>query len=177
MPHLHLSLQSGSNDVLKRMCRQYSADEFRDKVDLIKSRLDRPAITTDIIVGFPGETDNEFHESYNFCQQLEFAQIHVFPFSPRQGTRAAQMPNQVRDNVKKPRNQNLLALAKECTENYIYQFLGMTVPVLWERKSGSTWSGLTDNYIKVYTQNDENLTNKILPVKLTEVRGEEVWGY
>jgi threonylcarbamoyladenosine tRNA methylthiotransferase MtaB len=175
--HIHLSLQSGSKSVLCRMNRSYSPSEYQQAVSLIRATIPEVAITTDIIVGFPGETDKEFHESYNFCQQLGFARIHVFPFSPRQGTRASQMPNQVRDIVKKPRNQNLLALAKECTEKHIYQFLGMTMPVLWERKSGSTWSGLTDNYIKVYTQNDENLTNKILPVKLTEVRGEKVWGY
>jgi len=139
--------------------------------------LPEVAITTDIIVGFPGETDNEFQESYNFCRQLGFARIHVFPYSPRQKTQAARMPDQVRDNVKKPRNQNLLVLAKECTDSYIRQFLGRTIPVLWEKQSGSIWTGLTGNYIKVYTKSNENLTNKLLPVKITEVRGGEAWGY
>ena len=174
--HFHLSLQSGSEAVLRRMKRCYSVSDYQQSVSLIRALVPEAAITTDIIVGFPGETDEEFQESYNFCRQMKFARIHVFPYSPRQETQAARMPDQVRDTVKKPRSQNLLALAQECTQSFSQQFLGKTMGVLWEKQSGGIWSGLTDNYIKVYTKNNEDLTNKLLPVKLVEVKDDGVWG-
>ena len=174
--HFHLSLQSGSDGVLHRMKRCYSTSDYQKAVSLIRALVPEAAITTDIIVGFPGETDEEFEESYNFCRQMEFARIHVFPYSPRQETQAARIPEQVKDAVKKPRIQKLLALAQECTRNFSQQFLDKTMPVLWEKQSGGIWSGLTDNYIKVYTRSDEDLTNKLLPVKLVEVREDGVWG-
>jgi threonylcarbamoyladenosine tRNA methylthiotransferase MtaB len=133
------------------------------------------AITTDVIVGFPGETSSEFQESYKLCQKLEFARIHVFTYSPREGTQASQMPNQVEDRVKKQRSQRMLALAKESAQNFSRQFLGKTMPVLWEKQSDGIWSGHTGNYIKVYTRSNKDLTNKLLPVKMTKVSGDGVW--
>jgi len=124
------------------------------------------AITTDIIVGFPGETEEEFEESYQFCRRMGFARIHVFPYSPRKGTQAAQMPRRVGDEVKKQRSQRMLALAEESVRNFRQRFLGKTMMVLFEQRSNGVWSGLTDNYIKVYTKSDEDLSNKLLPVKL-----------
>jgi len=174
--HFHLSLQSGSNEVLGRMKRQYSTGDYEQSVSLIRALVPEAAITTDIIVGFPGETDEEFQESYNFCRQMEFARIHVFPYSPRQGTEAARMPHKVSDKIKKERSQKLLALARESTQNFSQQFLGTTIPVLWEKQTDGIWSGLTDNYIKVYTKSDEDLTNKLLPVKLVEIKEDGVWG-
>jgi len=173
--HFHLSLQSGCDGVLQRMKRRYSVTDYQQAVSLIRSLVPEAAITTDIIVGFPGETSAEFQESYQLCQQLEFARIHVFPYSPRQGTQAAHMPNQVGDKIKRERSQKMLALAKESAHNFRQQFLGKTMPVLWEKQSGNgLWSGLTDNYIKVYTRSNECLTNKLLSVKLAEVRGDGV---
>jgi threonylcarbamoyladenosine tRNA methylthiotransferase MtaB len=174
--HFHLSLQSGSDGVLNRMKRRYSVSDYQKAVSLIRSLVPEAAITTDIIVGFPGETSAEFEQSYNFCQQVRFARIHVFPFSPRQGTQAARMPQPTSYKVKKERSQRMLALAKESAENFRQRFLGKTMPILWEKQSGGIWSGLTDNYIRVYTKSNEDLTNKLLPVKLVEVSGDGVWG-
>jgi len=175
--HFHLSLQSGSDSVLRRMRRRYSISDYLQSVSLVRGLVPEAAITTDIIVGFPGETSAEFEQSDKLCQKLEFARIHVFVYSPREGTQASQMPNQVEDRVKRERSQKMLALAKESAQNFSRQFLGKTMPVLWEKRSGDgIWSGLTDNYIKVYTRSNEDLTNKLLPVKLVKVRGGEVWG-
>ncbi len=174
--HFHLSLQSGSDGVLGRMRRRYSIRDYRQSVALIRALVPEAAITTDIIVGFPGETSAEFEQSYELCQKLGFARVHVFPYSPRQGTQASQMPRQVEDGVKKQRSQRMLALAKESTKNFSRQFLGKTMPVLWEKQTDSIWSGLTDNYIRVYTRSGEDLTNKLLAVKLVEIGGDGVWG-
>jgi threonylcarbamoyladenosine tRNA methylthiotransferase MtaB len=175
--HFHLSLQSGSDGVLGRMRRRYTTGDYQQAVALIRDKVPGVAITTDIIVGFPGETVEEFQESYELCQQMEFARIHVFPYSPRQGTQAAAMPNQVESKVKRQRSQKMLALAKESAQNFKRRFLGKTMMVLWEKQSGGIWSGLTDNYIRVYTKNDRDLTNQILPVKLAKpFNGNGVWG-
>ncbi len=175
--HFHLSLQSGNDSVLRRMKRRYSISDYLQSVSLIRALVPEAAITTDVIVGFPGETSAEFEQSYKLCQKLGFARIHVFPYSPREGTQASQMPEQVEGKVKKQRSQRMLTLAKESAQNFSRQFLGKTMPVLWEKQSGDgIWSGHTDNYIKVYTKNNKDLTNKVLPVKLTKVSGDGVWG-
>ena len=175
-PHLHLCLQSGSDGVLRRMKRRYSTADFKRLVSLIRAAVPEAAITTDVMVGFPGETELEFEESYSFCREMEFARIHVFTYSRRSGTEAAQLPNQISDKVKKERSQRMLALAQESARSFSRQFLGRTVPVLFEQQSNGVWSGLTDNYIKVYTESSEDLTNKLLPVKLVEVYKDGVWG-
>ena len=175
-PHFHLSLQSGSDTVLGRMKRRYTTADYQRAVALIRGAVPEAAITTDIIVGFPGETEAEFQESYNFCRQTEFARIHVFPYSPRRETEAARMPHQVADKVKKQRSQKMLALAEESAQNFRRRFLGKTMPVLWEKQTGGIWSGLTGNYIKVYTESSEDLTNQLLSVKLVEIRKDGVWG-
>jgi threonylcarbamoyladenosine tRNA methylthiotransferase MtaB len=164
--HFHLSLQSGSDAVLSRMKRRYTAADYQQAVALIRDRVPEVAITTDIIVGFPGETEAEFKESYQLCRRMEFARIHVFTYSPRQGTEAAIMPDQVEDKVKRQRSQRMLALARGSAQNFRQQFLGKTMPVLWEKQSDGIWSGLTDNYIRVYTKSDKDLTNQLQPVKL-----------
>jgi len=175
-PHFHLSLQSGSDTVLKRMKRRYTSADYRRVVSLIRDSVPDVAITTDVIVGFPGETESEFQETLDFCRQLEFARIHVFPFSPRPGTGAATMPQQVSEKVKKLRSQQMLALAEESAQNFQQQFLGKTMEVLWEQKAGGVWSGLTGNYIKVYARSHENLTNRLLPAKLVKLYRDGVWG-
>ncbi len=175
--HFHLALQSGSDGVLKRMNRRYSIGDYQRAVSIIQALVPEAAITTDIIVGFPGETSAEFEESYEFCRRVKFARIHVFPYSPRQGTQAARMPNHVGAQVKRERSQKMLALAKESAQNFNRRFLCKVMPVLWEKQSANgVWSGLTDNYIKVYTKSSKNLTNKLLLVKLVEVKDDGVWG-
>ncbi len=175
-PHFHLSLQSGSNGMLGRMKRRYSASDYQQSVSLIRALVPEAAITTDIMVGFPGETSAEFEESYDFCQRLGFARIHVFPYSPRRGTEATQLPQPVASQVKKQRSQKMLALAQESAQTFRLKFSGKVMPVLWEKQSDGIWSGYTPNYIKVYTRSSEDLTNKLLPVKLVEISGDGVWG-
>ncbi|HUU65631.1 MAG TPA: tRNA (N(6)-L-threonylcarbamoyladenosine(37)-C(2))-methylthiotransferase MtaB [Dehalococcoidales bacterium] len=175
-PHFHLSLQSGSDTVLGRMKRCYTTADYQRAVSLIRGMVPEAAVTTDVIVGFPGETEAEFLESYNFCRQMDFARIHVFPYSPRQETEAARMPHQVADKVKRQRSQKMLALAEVSARNFRQRFLGKTMPVLWEKQSDGIWSGFTANYIKVYTESSKDLTNKLVPVKLVEIRGDGVWG-
>jgi threonylcarbamoyladenosine tRNA methylthiotransferase MtaB len=175
-PHFHLSLQSGSDTVLKRMKRRYNIDDYRRVVLLIRDLVPDVAITTDVIVGFPGETDAEFQETLDFYRQMQFARIHVFPFSSRPGTEAVDMPQQVPADVKKQRGQQMLALAKENALSFRKRFLGRTMNVLWEKQSGGVWSGLTSNYIKVYARSDMDLTNRVLPMKLAKLYRNEVWG-
>jgi len=158
------------------MKRHYSISHYEESVSLIRSQVPEAAITTDVMVGFPGETAQEFEESYEFCRRMEFARIHVFAYSPREGTQAAQLPHQVSDKVKKERSQKMLALAQESAQNFSQRFLGRTMPVLFEQQSNGIWSGHTANYIKVYTKSNDDLTNKLLPLKLVEVKGDGVWG-
>ncbi len=174
--HFHMSLQSGSDAVLRRMNRQYTAGEYEQSVSLIRTLVPGAAITTDIMVGFPGETGTEFEKSYDFCRQIEFARIHVFPYSPREGTGAAVMPEQIGDRIKRQRSRKMLALAGESAQNFSRRFQGETMPVLWEKQTDGTWSGLTDNYVRVYTRSSGDLSNRLLPAKLTEVRENVVWG-
>ena len=174
--HFHLSLQSGSDAVLNRMKRRYSTSDYQKAVALIRDMMPEAAITTDVIVGFPGETLAEFEESYNFCKQMEFARIHVFPYSPRPGTQAALMQEQVDNKVKKQRTDKMLALAEESARNFKQKFLGETMTVLWEKQDKGVWSGLTDNYIRVYAESSEDLTNQLLPVKLERLWKDGVWG-
>jgi len=166
--HFHLSLQSGSDGVLVRMNRRYTAGDYQRTVALIRDMVPEVAITTDIIVGFPGETEAEFEESYQLCKQLEFARIHVFPYSPRQGTQAARMPERVGDGVKRQRSQKMLALAEDSAQNFRRRFMDKTMMVLWEKQTDGVWSGLTDNYIRVYTKSSQDLTNKLQPIRLVE---------
>ncbi|MCK5577246.1 MAG: tRNA (N(6)-L-threonylcarbamoyladenosine(37)-C(2))-methylthiotransferase MtaB [Dehalococcoidales bacterium] len=174
--HFHLSLQSGSDSTLGRMKRSYRTADYSRAVSLIRQVAPEAAVTTDVIVGFPGETDEEFEESLDFCRRMEFARIHVFPFSPRPGTEATRMPAQIGAIVKKQRSNRMLSLAEASACNFIRRFLGRTMPVLWEQKTEGIWSGLTDNYIRVYTRNNEELANRLLPVKLVRVYKDGVWG-
>ncbi|MFH1382710.1 MAG: tRNA (N(6)-L-threonylcarbamoyladenosine(37)-C(2))-methylthiotransferase MtaB [Chloroflexota bacterium] len=165
-PHFHLSLQSGCDEVLEGMKRRYHAEDYRDAVALIRAMVPDVAITTDVIVGFPGETEAQFAESYDFCRQLEFARIHVFPYSLRSGTVAARMASRVPEQVKQQRLQKMLALAEVSSSNFRRQFTGKSLPVLWEKSIGGVWSGLTGNYIRVHTTSREDLTNQL---RLAEV--------
>jgi len=165
--HLHLPLQSGSDSVLRRMRRRYSLADYERAVAMTREAIPDVAITTDIMVGFPGETDEEFEESYHFCQGMGFANIHVFPYSERPGTIAALMPEKVGDTVKRERSVRMLGLARESARRFGRRFLGRTMMVLWEREvEEGVWVGLTDNYIRIFTQSSEPLKNRLVEVKL-----------
>jgi len=177
--HFHLALQSGSDTVLQRMKRSYSLNQYQRAVNLIKDTISDAAITTDIMVGFPGESDEEFEESCSFCRQAGFANIHVFPYSPRPGTPAAGMPKQIKDKVKQERNQRMLELSRSSQRKFCEQFLGQTMPVLWEKETqpgSGTYSGLTGNYIRVLAHSEKTLDNEITSVKLVGLHNKGMWG-
>ena len=177
--HFHLALQSGSDAVLQRMRRGYSLDQYQRTVHLIREMIPEAAITTDIMVGFPGESDEEFEQSYSFCRQAGFANIHVFPFSPRPQTTAASMPGQIKDKVKAERNRRMLELSQSCRRRFCERFLGQTMPVVWEKETSlgsGTYSGLTSNYIRVFAGSENSLSNQITPVRLVELHDRGIWG-
>ncbi len=175
-PHFHMSLQSGSDSVLRRMGRHYNAAEYLAAAGRIRDAVPDAAITTDIIVGFPGETEAEFEESYCLCASLGFARIHVFSFSPRPGTAAAAMPAQVATGIKKERSQRMLVLAKESAKAYRSLFLGRTLAVLWETEASGILTGYTGNYIRIFADAGQGLPNTILAVRLIKLYKDGVWG-
>jgi threonylcarbamoyladenosine tRNA methylthiotransferase MtaB len=165
--HLHLPLQSGSDPVLGRMRRRYSAADYESATAMVREAIPDIAITTDIMVGFPEESDGEFEESYHFCRRIGFARIHVFPYSERPGTAAVGIPRKVGERVKKERSERMLRLAQEAAWRFREQFLGRTMIVLWERKvEEGVWSGLSDNYIKVFARSGGGLKNRLAGAKL-----------
>ncbi|MDD5313230.1 MAG: tRNA (N(6)-L-threonylcarbamoyladenosine(37)-C(2))-methylthiotransferase MtaB [Dehalococcoidia bacterium] len=168
--HFHIALQSGSEAVLKRMRRRYNVDEYRKAVQNIRKKVPDAAVTTDIMVGFPGESQAEFEESYLFCKEMEFAAIHVFAYSPRPGTLAASMPGRVSEKVKKERSLRMLDLAAVSAENFSARLIGRTRDVLWEnevKKGTGVYSGLTDNYVRAYARSHADISNTILRAKMT----------
>lgn len=165
-PHFHLSLQSGCNATLKRMNRRYTAEEYEQKCRLLREYFYRPALTTDIIVGFPGETEEEFEESEAFIDRLDFYETHVFKYSRREGTKAAQMEGQVAETVKALRSERLIALGKQKQEAYERCLIGTSVEVLVEeavRIKGELYQvGHTKEYVKIGKKTTENLVNQII---------------
>ncbi len=176
-PHFHLALQSGNDQVLKRMGRRYSVASYLEAVALLRKMIPDVAITTDVMVGFPGETEAEFEDTYRLCQELGFARIHVFPYSPRPGTPAASMVP-VTEITKRMRVEKMLKLASLSAKRFKEQFLGQDLEVLWEKEVvPGIYSGLTSNYLRVFIRSNEPLTNKLLPVRITDgVWGEEAIG-
>lgn len=169
--HFHLALQSGSDAVLQSMRRDYSADQYLEAVNLIRETMPEAAVTTDVIVGFPGESDEDFEQTCSFCHHAGFANIHVFPFSQRPGTAAAGMPDQIGDKVKQERNRRMLELSLSTRRRFYERFLGETMQVLWEKETSpgsGIYSGLTANYIRVFASSERPLINKITPAKLLE---------
>ena len=147
--HLHLPMQSGSDNILRRMARRYKSARYRTIITTARQLVPGIAISTDIITGFPGETDDDFEQTYQLATALQFAKMHVFRFSPRQGTAAARMRGQIRDEVKKARSERLLTLNEVDNRRFREQFLGQTVQVLIESYKHGYWEGLTDNYLHV----------------------------
>ena len=149
-PHFHLSLQSGCDSVLKRMNRHYTTEEYLNKCQLLREGFKQPAITTDVIVGFPGETEEEFAATMAFVEKVHFYEMHVFPYSRRQGTVADRMPNQVLEAVKKECSHQMLALAERMSQEYRDSFVGQEVSVLLEEPGEDGYMvGYTKEYIRV----------------------------
>ena len=166
--HLHMPLQSGSKTVLKRMCRKYNVEDYINKVNKITKILPNIAITTDVIVGFPGETEEEFNETYNFIKKVNFAELHVFPFSAREGTKAYSMPDQVKSDVKAARVEKLLKLSDELHSKYVERFKGQELEVILEERNKTTGllSGFTSNYIKLEADLPDEYIGKIHKIKV-----------
>ena len=164
--HFHLSLQSGNTETLKRMNRRYTIEDFEKVVKRIRSTYQDSILTTDIIVGFPGETDEEFESTYNFLEKIKFYKMHIFKYSVRTGTKAAEMPNQISPEIKEERSKSLLELSDKNEIEYLNSYIGKTVEVLFEEKDGEYWKGHTANYLVVKLKSEEDLNNKLLSVKI-----------
>lgn len=169
-PHFHLSLQSGCDETLRRMNRRYTSEEYYEKCQLLRKYFDNPALTTDIIVGFPGETEEEFEKSKAFIDKVDFYETHVFKYSKRQGTKAAVMENQVPEQIKTQRSNILLELDAKKREKYESNFVGKDVEVLMEESvqiNGETFQvGHTKEYVKIALQTEENLQNQVTNVEI-----------
>jgi threonylcarbamoyladenosine tRNA methylthiotransferase MtaB len=169
--HYHISLQSGSSTVLKRMNRKYTAEQYRDIVRNLRREIPEAAITTDVMVGFPGETQEEFMETRAFVEDIAFSRIHVFPYSPRKGTPAASFADQVPAGIKEKRSRQLIALGRSLEQAYIKQFEGRQVMVLFEEEHPDLegcYEGYTDQYVRVMVQGGPELEGKLLPVMVEE---------
>ena len=162
--HFHLSLQSGCDETLKRMNRKYTTDQFRHVVELLRNAYPEVHLTTDVIVGFPGETEEEFNKTYEFLKEIKFYKMHVFKYSPRSGTVAAKMPNQIDGNIKEERSNKLIELSDENEKEYNQKYIGKEVEVLLEEREGEYLNGHTTNYMVVKMKTNENLENTIQKV-------------
>lgn len=171
-PHFHLSLQSGCNATLKRMNRKYTAEEYYEKCELLRKYFEHPALTTDVIVGFPGETEEEFQQSMSFVDKVNFYETHIFKYSKREGTKAAVMPDQVPEQVKTVRSNQLLALNEKKQKEFEQYYLGKSVEVLMEEeieKDGKYFqTGHTKEYIRIAVESEENWQNKLVNVKIDD---------
>lgn len=164
--HLHVPLQAGSDATLKRMNRKYTTAEYLEKINKIRSYLPNIAFTTDVIVGFPGETDEEFEETYNFIKQVNYSELHVFPYSPRKNTPAAKMKDQVNDQIKHERANRLLQLSKELNHEFALKQIGETLKVLFEKRDGEYLIGHAGDYLKVKVKTADNLIGEIVTIKI-----------
>lgn len=160
----HLSLQSGCDETLKRMNRKYSCDDFRKVTEILRKYFEDVNLTTDIIVGFPGETDQEFEKTYEFLKEIKFYKMHIFKYSPREGTVAAKMTNQIDGSIKEERSQKLIELSNKNEDEYNHKYLNKNIAVLFEEEKDGVWSGYTKNYIKVCMKSVENLENQLISV-------------
>ncbi|NLG92929.1 MAG: MiaB/RimO family radical SAM methylthiotransferase, partial [Clostridiales bacterium] len=165
----HLSLQSGCDETLRRMNRHYNTDEYRTIVKNLRAAFPNAAITTDIMVGFPGETEEEFQKSLDFAKEIGFAKVHVFAYSRRPGTKANDAPDQVTQAVKEQRSRRMIEITQKTKEDFFRWQVGLTEPVLFEREcEKGVYEGYTENYTPVKTQSGESLAGRIVPVKLTQ---------
>ncbi len=173
--HFHLSLQSGCNETLKRMNRKYTAQSFRKEVELLRKTFPNVVLTTDVIVGFPGETEQEFKETYEYLKNIRFTKLHVFRYSPRKGTVAAKMKDQVDSKIKEERSHKLIKLSDKCEKEILDKYIGKKVKVLFEKQEGEYIKGHTTNYLVVKIK-DSKLENQILDINITSREELELIG-
>lgn len=172
--HFHLSLQSGCDETLKRMNRRYTIEEFKEIVERLRNTYKDVMLTTDIIVGFPGENEEEFEETYKFLKDIKFYKMHIFKYSPRKGTKAAEMKNQVNGNIKEERSKKLIELSDENEKEYNEKYIGKEVEILFEEEKEGLYKGHTQNYILAYYKTDKKLENKIVRVKCIDTETEHI---
>ena len=175
-PHFHLSMQSGCDAVLKRMNRKYDTARFYESVALLRTWFDRPGITTDLIVGFPGETEEEFGQTLDFIRKCAFSAMHIFPYSRRPGTPAAKMPGQVSNAVKEERAHRAVQLARAMQRAYLESWVGETVPVLFEEEREGLWRGHTTRYCEGAVSSRADLHNQVRALKVERVEGTALAG-
>ena len=181
LPHLHMPLQSGCDRILRRMARRTNQASFRELAEAARAHIPDLSLSTDIITGFPGETEMDFAESLDYVEAIGFSRLHVFTYSPRPGTAAAQMPGHLSNDVKKARTKRMIALGERLSLVFHRQFVGQVRDVLWETAVGADndglrWIGYTDNYIRVHGTGTADLFNRITPTQLTEVRADGMSG-
>lgn len=175
--HFHLSLQSGCDKTLKRMNRKYDTARYTESVELLRKYFPDVAITTDIIAGFPDETDEDFEESIAFAEKIGFAKIHAFPYSPKEGTPAAKMNNQILNSIKNERTSRLIELSDKMADYFINGVKGRIMPVLYERQvSDGIYEGYTTNYIRVHSKSAENISNSIVDTEIISAENEKAEG-
>ena len=175
--HFHLSLQSGCDKTLKEMNRKYDTEKYRQAAATLRKYLPKVALTTDIIVGFPGETEEDFRESYAFAEEIGFAKIHVFPYSPKRGTPAAARKDQLLNAVKAERSHTLIQLSDRMSADFLADAVGTDAEVLYERAVGDgIYEGHTTNYMKVHGRSEVDLTNRICKTHITRAEGEMLFG-
>lgn len=172
--HFHLSLQSGCDETLKRMNRRYTTNQFREIVQLLRNTYNDVMLTTDIIVGFPGETDEEFEITKNFLKEINFYKMHIFKYSPRKGTKAAQMKNQILGDKKEERSSILMAMSDENQKRYNESYIGKEIDVLFEEDKQGIYKGHTANYILAYCKTNQKIDNQIVKVKCLNTETDHV---
>lgn len=172
--HFHLSLQSGCNETLERMNRRYKTKDFEIIVNRLRNYYNDVILTTDIIVGFPGETEEEFKTTYEFLKKIKFYKMHIFKYSPRKGTRASKMKNQIDGNIKEKRSRNLIELSNKNEQEYNQKYIGKEIEVLFEEEKNGVYQGHTKNYILAKCESKENLENKIIKVKCIKTEKESI---
>jgi len=181
LPHLHLPLQSGSDQILRRMARRASRASFRHIVQKARAHIPDLNLTTDIIAGFPGETEADFADSLDFAREIRFSRLHVFPYSIRPGTAAAAMPGQIPGPAKKERVRRAIQLGQALSLEFHRRLETQTRPVLWETAVGADadglrWAGYTDNYVRVLAHGPADLFNRVIPTRLLNAAPDHMWG-
>ena len=174
--HFHLSLQSGCDETLKRMNRKYTTKRYKESIDILRKYYPDVSFTTDVIVGFPGETDEEFDKTYEFLKSVDFYRMHIFKYSPRRGTVAEKMPNQVDGNIKEIRSNKLIELSNENENRHNEEYIGKKVKVLFEEYENGFFKGHTTNYIMVKVPGEahraDEFVNKIREVEIEKNNDE-----
>ena len=175
--HFHLSLQSGCDKTLREMNRKYDTEKYRQAAAMLRRYMPDAALTTDMIVGFPGETEADFAESYAFAEEMAFAKIHVFPYSPKRGTPAAERSDQLPNAVKTERSHKLMLLSDKMSADFLAKHIGCDMDVLYERETAEgVFEGHTMNYIKVSAKSGQDLRNQILRTHMVQTEGEGLTG-